>query len=138
MREEYGDDFLEAVAANEPRWYNSAVPATQGVAAGEGSLGFPGVSAIVTSLQGSGAPVDSAVLTPTTGPEIALGLSAESPCQNAGKLFANYLLTEEGNVYFNEVSNAISPYAENVTDFVRPTPVPAAEADEIKQLLGAP
>jgi len=138
MREEYGDDFLEAVAANEPSWYNSAVPATQGVAAGEGSLGFPGVSAIVTSLQESGAPVDSAVLTPTTGPEIALGLSAESPCQNAGKLFANYLLTEEGNVYFNEVSDAISPYAENVADFVRPTPVPEAEAQEIRSLLGAP
>jgi iron(III) transport system substrate-binding protein len=138
MREEYGDDFLEAVAANEPKWYNSAVPATQGVAAGEGSLGFPGVAAIVTSLQGSGAPVESAVLAPTTGPEIALGLSADSPCQNAGKLFANFLLTQEGNEYFNEVSDAISPYAENVTDFVRPTPVSDAEAQEITSLLGAP
>ncbi|WP_346618743.1 extracellular solute-binding protein [Blastococcus montanus] len=138
MREEYGDEFLEAVAANEPTWYNSAVPATQGVAAGEGALGFPGVAAIVASLQGSGAPVESAVLAPTTGPEIALGLSADSPCQNAGKLFANYLLSEEGNTYFNEVSDAISPYAENVTDFVRPTPVPEAEAAEIRSLLGAP
>jgi iron(III) transport system substrate-binding protein len=138
MRKEYGDDFLQAVAANEPKWYNSAVPATQGVAAGEGSLGFPGVAAVVTSLQGSGAPVESAVLAPTTGPEIALGLSADSPCQNAGKLFANFLLSEEGNTYFNEVSDAISPYADNVTDFVRPSPVSDTEAQEISDLLGAP
>ncbi|MGY1812326.1 ABC transporter substrate-binding protein [Blastococcus sp. SYSU D00820] len=138
MREEYGDDFLEAVAANEPRWYNSAVPATQGVAAGEGALGFPGVAAIVSGLQESGAPLEAAVLSPTTGPEIGLGLSAGSPCENAGKLFANYLLSEEGNTYFNEVSNAISPYGEDVSDFVRPTPVPEAEAQEINALLGAP
>jgi iron(III) transport system substrate-binding protein len=138
MREEYGDDFLEAVAANEPRWYNSAVPATQGVAAGEGSIGFPGVAAIVAGLQASNAPVEAAVLTPTTGPEIGLGLAADSPCQNAGKLFANYLLSEEGNTYFNEVSDAISPYGEDVDDFVRPTPVPEAEAAEISALLGAP
>jgi iron(III) transport system substrate-binding protein len=138
MREEYGDDFLEAVAANEPRWYNSAVPATQGVAAGEGALGFPGVAAIVAGLQESNAPVDAAVLTPTTGPEIGLGLAAESPCNDAGKLFANYLLSEEGNTYFNEVSAAISPYGEDVEDFVRPTPVPEAEAAEITALLGAP
>ena len=138
MREEYGDDFLEAVAANEPRWYNSAVPATQGVAAGEGALGFPGVAAIVAGLQEQNAPVEAAVLSPTTGPEIGLGLAAESPCANAGKLFANYLLSEEGNTYFNEVSDAISPYSEDVQDFVRPTPVPEAEATEISTLLGAP
>jgi iron(III) transport system substrate-binding protein len=138
MREEYGDEFLEAVAANGPSWYNSAVPATQGVAAGEGSLGFPGVAAIVANLQGEGAPVESAQLFPTTGPEIALGLSAESPCPNAAKLFANYLLSEEGNLYLNEVSGAISPYSEESADFVRPTPVPDAEAAEIASLLGAP
>jgi iron(III) transport system substrate-binding protein len=138
MRETYGDDFLEAVAANEPKWYNSAVPATQGVAAGEGSLGFPGVSAIVAGLQAANAPVDAAVLAPTTGPEIALGLAGESPCPNAGKLFANYLLSEEGNMYFNEVSEAISPFSGDVEDFVRPTPVPPAEAEEIRSLLGAP
>jgi len=137
MRKTYGDDFLEAVAANQPKWYNSAVPATQAVAAGEGSLGFPGVAAIVKSLQDSGAPVDQTVLSPTTGPEIALGLSADSPCQAAGKLFANFLLTEEGSTYLNELSGAISPFADNAGDFVRPTPVSDADAAEITSLLGA-
>jgi iron(III) transport system substrate-binding protein len=136
LREEYGDEFLESVAANEPTWYNSAVPATQAVAAGEGALGFPGVAAIVKSLQDAGAPIEQSRPTPTTGPEIALGLSAESPCPNAARLFANYVLSEEGNTYLNEVSGAISPYAPEAADFVRPTPVPEEEAQEIIALLG--
>ncbi|SHN39143.1 ABC transporter substrate-binding protein [Cryptosporangium aurantiacum] len=138
MRDTYGDDFLTKVAANKPKWYNSAVPATQAVAAGEGSLAFPGVTPIVNSLKGSGAPVELAKLSPTTGPEIALGLTAKSKCPNAAKLFANYLLTEEGNTYLNKLSGDISPFAPNAKDFVRPKPVPDAQAQEISRLLGAP
>lgn len=138
MRDTYGDDFLTGVAANQPSWYNSAVPATQGVAAGEGAIGFPGVRSIVTRLQDSGAPVETVALTPTTGPEIALGLAAHSPCQDAGRLFANYVLSREGNTYFNSLSGDISPYAQEAAGFVRPTPVPDAETDEIRRLLGAP
>ncbi|GHE08353.1 ABC transporter substrate-binding protein [Klenkia taihuensis] len=138
MRDTYGDDFLEAVAANGPSWYNSAVPATQAVAAGEGSLGFPGVTPIVANLQSAGAPVELAQLSPTTGPEIAVGLAADSPCGDAGRLFANYVLSEEGNTYLNELTGDISPFADTADDFVRPTPVPDAQAQEIRQLLGAP
>jgi iron(III) transport system substrate-binding protein len=138
MRDTYGDDFLTGVAANQPSWYNSAVPATQAVAAGEGALGFPGVQPIVTSLQGSGAPVETVALTPTTGPEIALGLTANSPCGDAARLFANYVLSKEGNTYFNTLSGDISPYSPEAEGFVRPTPVPDAEAQEIARLLGAP
>jgi iron(III) transport system substrate-binding protein len=138
MRDTYGDDFLKAVGANQPKWYNSAVPATQAVAAGEGSIGFPGVTSIVTSLKGSGAPVETTQLSPTTGPEIALGLTAKSPCPNAGRLFANYLLSEEGNTYMNKLSGDISPFSDDAASFVRPQPVPDAQAQEIRQLLGAP
>jgi iron(III) transport system substrate-binding protein len=138
MRETYGDEFLRGVAANEPGWYNSAVPATQAVAAGEGGLGFPGVRPIVASLQDAGAPVETAALSPTTGPEIALGLTANSPCGNAARLFANYVLSEEGNTYLNELSGDSSPYAPDAGEFVRPAPVPDAEAQEISRLLGAP
>lgn len=138
MREEYGDGFLQQVAANEPRWYNSAVPATQAVAAGEGALGFPGVTAIVTNLQASNAPVETVRLSPTTGPEIALGLTAGSPCADAGRLFANYALSQAGNTFMNELTGDISPFDPAAAEFVRPVPVPEAEAQEIVALLGAP
>ena len=138
MRDTYGDGFLSGVAANQPSWYNSAVPATQAVAAGEGALGFPGVRSIVTSLRGSGAPVETVALTPTTGPEIALGLTANRPCGDAARLFATYVLSQEGNTYFNTLSGDISPYSPEAERFVRPAPVPDAEAQEIGMLLGSP
>jgi iron(III) transport system substrate-binding protein len=137
MRKEYGDEFLQAVAKNEPKFYNSAVPATQAVAAGEGALGFPGVDAIVNALKSKGAPVESAQLLPTTGPEIAVGLSAKSKCPNAAKLFANFVIAKSGNEFLNKVAGGISPYSSDADDFVHAEPVPPADAAKIEELLGA-
>ncbi len=138
MRETYGDEFLREVAANQPRWYNSAVPATQGVAAGEGALGFPGVRAIVRNLEASNAPVEMAVPSPTTGPEIAIGRTAGGGCPNAAKLFANMLLSPEGNALLNDRTGDLSPFAPEAASFGRPAVVSEAEAQEIRTLLGAP
>jgi iron(III) transport system substrate-binding protein len=137
MRDEYGDEFLEGVAANEPTWHNSAVPGTQAVAAGEDVLGHPGVQAIVDNLQEEGAPVEAVVPGPTTGPEIALGLSAESANPNAAALFAHYILSEEGSTHLAEISDAASPYGHGLDTFQRPEPVSDEQEQEIEELLGA-
>ena len=137
MRDTYGDDFVKQVGANEPRFYNSAVPATQAVAAGEGAVGFPGVQAIVKTLQKANAPVDIVFPTPTTGPLIAMGLTAESKCPNAAKLFADFLLSEEGNQVLADASGDLSPYAEEAAEFKRPEPVSKEDAATINSLLGA-
>lgn len=137
MIEEFGEGFLEKIAANEPTWMNSAVNTTQGVAAGEGDLAHPGVLAIVNNLKGSGAPVEAALLGPTTGPEIAVGISAKSPSPNAARLFAHYLLTEEGSNVVAEESGAGSPFGLNMVDgWVSPGPVDAATVAKINSLLG--
>lgn len=138
MQQEYGDEFLEAVAANNPTWHNSAVPATQGVAAGEGSLAHPGVTAIVRSLQAEGAPVEVVNIGPTTGPEMALGLTAGSDSPNAAKLFAHFMLSEEGNNLLAEESEAASPYGLNQPEgWTRPGAIDLSTGEEISSLLGA-
>ncbi len=138
IHQEYGEELLQAIAANEPAWHNSAVPATQAVAAGEGSLAHPGVRAIVRTLQAEGAPVEVAALGPTTGPEMALGLAAGSESPNAAKLFAHYVMSEEGNELMAEVSEAASPYGLNQPEgWVRPGDVEQLSADELNALLGA-
>ncbi|GGD28644.1 ABC transporter substrate-binding protein [Microbacterium faecale] len=137
MIDEYGEGLLEDIAANEPTWMNSAVNTTQGVAAGEGVLAHPGVRAIVENLKAEGAPVESVALLPTTGPEIALGLSADSPHPNAAKLFAHYILGQEGNDYLSEQSGAISLYdTERVSGWHRPGPVGDDVAAKINELFG--
>ncbi|MBB4932643.1 iron(III) transport system substrate-binding protein [Lipingzhangella halophila] len=137
MRDEYGDEFLESVAENNPTWHNSAVPGTQAVAAGESTLGHPGVQAIVDNLKEEDAPVEATVPGPTTGPEIALGLTADAQNPNAAKLFAHYILSEEGSTHLAEISNAASPYGLGLDDFQRPEPVSDEQEAEIEELLGA-
>lgn len=137
MREEFGDDFLSDVGANEPVWHNSAVPGTQAVAAGEGVLGHPGVQAIVDNLQTAGAPIETVVPGITTGPEIALGLTADGPNPNAARLFAHYLVSEEGSTLLAESSGAASPYGTGLGAFIRPEPVSEEDRDAIVELLGS-
>lgn len=136
MRDEYGDGFLEGVADNEPTWNNSAVPGAQAVAAGEDALAHPGVAAIVNNLQGEGAPVEETIPGPTTGPEIALGLTADAANPNAARLFAHYVLSEEGNTFLAEESDAASAYGHGLDTFQRPQEVSDDQAAEINQLLG--
>lgn len=136
MRDEYGDEFLQDVAANDPVWHNSAVPATQAVAAGEGALGHPGVDAIVANLQGEGAPIEQAMPALTSGPLTAVGLSADAQNPNAAKLFAAWILSEEGSQFLAEASGAGSPYGFNLPEDFRPPQVPSEEqAQELMQLL---
>lgn len=138
MIDEFGEDFLRDIAENEPVWQNSAVVTTQGVAAGEGDLAHPGVLAIVNTLQGEGAPVAAALLGPTTGPEIGIALAADSPSPNAAKLFAHFLLSQEGSEVLAEETGDGSPYGKNMVDgWVSPGPVDDAVAARINELLGA-
>lgn len=139
LREEYGDEFLENVGANEPVWHDSAVPATQAVAAGEGALGFPGVDAIISNLQGEGAPIEAAQPELTSGPMIAVGVTGEAPHPNAGALFAAWLLSQDGSELLAEASGAGSPYGLGLpADFRAPVIPDEEESQEILDLLGAP
>lgn len=137
LREEYGDEYLQDVAANEPVWHNSAVPATQAVAAGEGALGHPGVDAIVKNLQGEGAPIEQVMPELTSGPLTAIGLAEGAQNPNAAKLFAAWLLTEDGARFLADASSAGSPYGYNLPEDFRPPQVPNEEqAAELMELLG--
>ncbi|WP_313821530.1 extracellular solute-binding protein [Citricoccus sp.] len=137
IRNEFGDELLKGIAANEPTVSGGAVPGTQAVAAGEGALGHPGVLPVIRSLQESGAPVEVASLTPTTGPEIGLGLAENSPNPAGAKLLAAYLMSEEGNVRFNESASQISPFnTEGMEEFTRTTDVEMSDPAELKSLLG--
>lgn len=139
MREEYGDDFLEAVGDNNPTWHNSAVPGTQAVAAGEDKLGHPGVQAIVDNLMETGAPIETIIPGPTTGPETAYGLTAQSQSPNAARLFGHYLFSEAGSAELAELSGAGSQFGEGLPDeYIRPEPVSDEDEAIIEDLLGSP
>ena len=137
MRNEFGDELLEGIAANNPTVSGGAVPGTQAVAAGEGALGHPGVLPVIKNLQESGAPVEVASMSPTTGPEVGLGLAENSPNPAGAKLLAAYLMSEEGNLRFNESASQVSPFdAEGMDRFTRTTDIEMSDAAELKSLMG--
>jgi iron(III) transport system substrate-binding protein len=137
MIEKYGENFLQDIAKNEPKWMGGAVPLTQGIAAGEADLGFPGVAAIVKSLNKANAPVKLIGLAPTTGPEAAVALSKNSSNPAGAKLLTAYLLSKDGNKLLNDDSDAISPLdPEGTKRFTRVADVKLADTAKIRSLLG--
>jgi len=137
MRQTYGDGFLRQIAANSPKVSGGAVPGTQAVAAGEADLGFPGVDPVVAALKKRGAPVDLVAPSPTTGPEIGLGLATNSPNPSGARLLASYLMSKQGNLDLNKTAKQISPFDPGaMKGFTRVSEIELSTPAELKTLLG--
>ncbi len=138
IRNEYGDELLEQIAANEPTFTGGAVPSAQALAAGEVAYATPQVSAILDGLIAEGAPVDYILPDVTTGSEIAVGISTEAANPNAARLFAHFILTREGNELLTVPYNTASPWGTNLpAGYERPEPAALGTAQEIYSRLGA-
>ncbi|MFA9430226.1 ABC transporter substrate-binding protein [Egicoccus sp. AB-alg2] len=137
IREEYGDDFLRSIGENDPIFTPGAVPSAQAVGAGEVIYATPAVSAIYDNLAGEGAPVAYGSPSVTTGSEIAVGISTEAANPNAARLFAWFIMTQEGNELLTLPYNTASPYGGGLPeDYRRPNNAALANEDLIYELLG--
>lgn len=110
VADEYGMETVEAIADNAVRLYNSVVPMTEALAAGEGSVTGPNVGQVVTSASKAGAPVEVAVPSLTTGPEIVMAISTGAQSPHAARLFAHFVLSEEAQAIINSAPGNISAY----------------------------
>lgn len=142
LKEEYGEEFLEGLADNDIKKVDSAIPGTQQVAAGESLATFPSLPSVVNPLKESGAPVELAYLAPTTGVEQYTAVAEGSPHPNAALLFANFLMSEKGQIALNE-GFGISPLGELEGTLPEPegyvTPdlsLALEEQDHLNELLG--
>lgn len=110
VSDEYGIETVEAIADNAVRLYNSVVPMTEALGAGEGAVTGPNVGQVVEGAAGAGAPVEYAVPDLTNGPEIVMSLTADAQSPNAARLFAHFVLSEEGQEIINAAPGNISAY----------------------------
>lgn len=112
MQDKYGEKFLQDLAAQTGRQYPSGVPAVQGLAAGEGSITLPTIVPQVQAVKSKGAPVDSIMPAYTTGIELHVLLTtrAKSKHPNAARLYANYIMSMEGNKVLNEDPGGFTMY----------------------------
>lgn len=104
LAKRHGDSFLAAMRdSGARRAAGGGVPAAQALSAGEGSLQIPNISSVLSPLIAKGAPIASVTPDYTTGVEqhVALTARANSRSPNAARLFANYVMSPEGNKVFN-------------------------------------
>lgn len=96
-----GADYLEKLAAQKPKFYPSAVPMVQAVASGEIGVTNLSVPVIVSSLQESGAPIEAIVPEPGYGISFATGVLENAHRPYAACLYADFVLSEEGQAAYN-------------------------------------
>jgi iron(III) transport system substrate-binding protein len=101
LEAELGDDYLEALADQKPKFYGSAIPLMQAVASGEVGVSNIGVPAAVLDLQESGAPIDYALMRPGFAFEHGGAALKNSAHPNAAVLFMNWFMSEEGQTAYN-------------------------------------
>jgi iron(III) transport system substrate-binding protein len=110
MMEEYGIETVQAIADNQVRLYNSVVPMTESLVAGEGVVTGPNVGGVVSGAMAQGAPIDFSIPEVTTGPEIVLAVSEDAVSPNAARLFAHFVMSEEGAEIINNTEGVFSAY----------------------------
>ena len=107
MGEESGRKFFQGLARQDLQYRAAPVLIAQFVAAGEFNLGFVYENQVLR-IKKRGAPIDVAPLPFVTKNMHPLALSAAAPHANAGKLFIDYVLSREGQLFIKNLGRVIS------------------------------
>jgi iron(III) transport system substrate-binding protein len=107
----YGQAWFQKLAAQKPRIVDTDPQVSQSVNTGETELGMVGLPQNVTSIKATD---PSAALAFTTLDVITVsrsdvGVLAKAPHPNAGRLFAEWLMTKEGQTVHNGDQRSASP-----------------------------
>jgi iron(III) transport system substrate-binding protein len=108
LEETYGKDFVTKLAAQHPRIYPGAGPLREALAAGEVAVST--YSSPMTDMTAKGAPVAWKIPETAWGARFFGGIVDSAPHPKAAQLFANFLVSKDGQVanVFNE-SVAVLP-----------------------------
>jgi iron(III) transport system substrate-binding protein len=96
MGEDKARDFFQALAALKPEMRKGHILVAQLVAAGELALCLTTYSGNAESIKAKGGPIDWAAVEPLIGRPAAVALARNAPHPHAALLFADFLLSAEG------------------------------------------
>ena len=101
---------------------------------------MPAVPAGIQDLKEKGAPVEISIPTLTTGLEMHAIMPARGKVKhpNAGRLLANYILSEDGNKVFNDDKGTVAIYDTSTIPkrYSPPKPENVNRKDALTKLLG--
>lgn len=139
LHDRYGDAFFEKLRSQDLKVFAGAVPAIQALGAGEGAIYIPAVTALTGVVKDKGAPVDQATPAYNTGVEnfamITHRAKAKRPA--AGRLFANFIMSPEGNKLVNQDPGGITVYETKglPAQYRAPDPNASTRTAQLQKLL---
>ena len=107
MGDERGRKFFQGLARQELNYRGAQVLVTQMIAAGEFNAGFS-YDTQVLRFRNRGAPIEVAPMPFVTKNIHPIALAAHAPHPNAGKLFIDYVLSKEGQLFIKNMGRVIS------------------------------
>ena len=110
--DKYGEEFFHKLRAQGLRVFAGGLPTIQSLAAGEGSVAVPTIESSVQEIKSKGGPLNTVTPDLTTGVEMHIVLTARAKAKhpNAARLFANYVMSPEGNKVFNDDPGGLTIY----------------------------
>ncbi|MFF0816888.1 ABC transporter substrate-binding protein [Rhodococcus sp. NPDC003318] len=109
LESNYGPNFLERLAAQQPRVYPGILPIAQALTSGEVAAGFSGA---LTDEVADGAPVDFGVPEKLWGARFYTSVLTAAPHPNAAQLLANFLVTPAGQTAYTRKTASVLPDVE--------------------------
>ena len=107
LEDVYGEDFVEGLAAQDPRIYPSALPI--GEALGAGEVAAAAFTLPLVAQREAGAPVDFALPDEAWGTRFFGALIAGAPHSNAAQVFADFMVSPEGQEIIAANQSAVLP-----------------------------
>jgi iron(III) transport system substrate-binding protein len=141
MLQNEGEEWFDTLTSREITWYESGIPAVEGLAAGEGGINLPIVGSTIEGSKEQGAPVDWVNPPKTTGVQgyVALTAVEQSHTPAKARLFAQFVTSPESIPAFGYAAGS---YSVLDVESVPAGYTPASEidgeshADELFALLG--
>jgi iron(III) transport system substrate-binding protein len=136
MGEERGRKFFQGLARQELNYRGAQVLVAQMISAGEFALGFTYDTQILR-FRNRGAPMEVAPMPFVTKNIHPLALAANAPHPNAGKVFIDYVLSKEGQIFIKNMGRVISRTDIPQGEFARVKVVPEdfTIADRLNQVI---
>ncbi|MDB5990180.1 MAG: futA [Herbaspirillum sp.] len=103
MGNDKGMKFFQSLAAMHPEMRMGHVLLAQMVATGDAPVALTGYNANAESLKMRGAPVDWVPVQPVIGRPEAIGIAKDAPHPHAALLFADFVLSPEGQKMFADM-----------------------------------
>lgn len=112
LKDTYGYEWLEAVAANEPTSYDSSAPMADRLIAGEFAMAFPFPDSFLGPMVENGAPVRWFYPEETPTSTSYMAIAAGAPHPNAARLFMEWATTAEANQEMARIFQASPNHAD--------------------------